>query len=536
MQFVALVALLAFASALDNGLGLVPQMGWNSWNHFGCNINENLIKSTADTLVSSGLFAAGYTYLNLDDCWEAPQRDATGQLWGNPQTFPSGMASLGTYIHGKGLKYGIYSSAGYETCQGRPASLGHETTDANSFASWGVDYLKYDNCNTDGTPPEQRYPPMRDALNATGRYIFFSMCEWGVDQPWNWAQPVGNSWRTTGDISDNWASMLSNLDQNAPLYPYGGPGAWNDPDMLEVGNGGLTFDEEKSHFSLWSIMKAPLIIGCDITNMDNNTKTILMNAEVIAISQDRLGVEGKRVNVYGPSMPAQPFGATNVVVGTCNKSDPSQQWIFGSDSKFRENLDGRCLDIDGCDEATSGDNVSAYDCHTDEEDEKNPKKQKKGPNGDCQGVNQQWYFNADGTIRSVLDGFCLDIYMGSDPTQYAKNIQTYPCNGGANQKFSFDNSSGLLMNGQLCVQLDKGPQPYEVWAAPLTNNAYAVILFNRDSASASMTAQWSDIGVTSTAYYNVRDLWLHQDMGKFQYNYTANVNSHGVVALKLTPA
>lgn len=295
----SLLALLAGnADALNNGLARTPQMGWNSWNHFGCSINEDLIKATAKTLVDSGLAKAGYQYVNLDDCW-ADHRDSQGRVIPDPKSWPSGMFNLGQYIHGLGLKFGIYSDAGNNTCAGRPGSLGYETIDALTYAAWTIDYLKYDNCNSDNIDPKQRYPVMRDALNATGRPILFSMCEWGVEDPATWSADVGNSWRTTGDISDNWKSMTSNLDQNDKWWNYSGPSAFNDPDMLEVGNGGMTNDEYQSHFSLWALAKSPLLIGCDITKMSANTATILMNKEVIDLNQDPLGVQGHRVSAPG---------------------------------------------------------------------------------------------------------------------------------------------------------------------------------------------------------------------------------------------
>jgi alpha-galactosidase len=286
------------------------------------------------------------------------------------------MKSLADYAHSKGLRFGLYSDAGYKTCAGRPGSLGYEKQDAQTYASWGVDYLKYDNCNDDGTSPEIRYPPMRDALNATGRQIFFSMCEWGVDNPATWASNVGNSWRTTGDISDNWASMTSRADQNSPLFPYAGPGGWNDPDMLEVGNGGMTVTEYRAHYSLWSLMKAPLLIGCDVRNMASDTFALLTNPEVIAINQDPLGIQGHKVYV----------------------------------------------------------------------------------------------------------------------------------------------------NGTL-----------EVWAGPLQGGSYAVILFNRGPSKAPIIARWSDIGLMNDLKASVRDLWAKRDLGTFKNSYSADVPSHGVVMVKITP-
>ncbi|KAJ6296512.1 hypothetical protein OIU78_024376 [Salix suchowensis] len=288
------------SSLSANGLGLAPPMGWNSWNHFHCDIEEKLIRETADAMVSSGLAALGYEHVNLDDCWAELNRDSEGNLVPKTSTFPSGIKALADYIHGKGLKLGIYSDAGSQTCsRTMPGSLGHEEHDARTFASWGVDYLKYDNCNNDGTSPTERYPVMSKALLNSGRPIFFSLCEWGQEDPATWAPDVGNSWRTTGDISDNWDSMTSRADQNDEWASYAAPGGWNDPDMLEVGNGGMTTEEYRSHFSIWAIAKAPLLIGCDVRTMSNETLEILSNKEVIEVNQDKLGVQGKKVKKNG---------------------------------------------------------------------------------------------------------------------------------------------------------------------------------------------------------------------------------------------
>jgi len=312
-------------SALDNGLGLTPQMGWNSWNHFGCDINEQLIRDTIDTLVSSGLAAAGYKYVNLDDCWQV-SRDVDGKIVADPDAFPSGIHALANYAHSKGLKFGLYSDAGKKTCAGRPGSLGYETQDAKTYASWEVDYLKYDNCHSTFTPPEERYPVMRDALNATGRPIFFSMCEWGIDQPATWAADVGNSWRTTFDINDSWRSVMDIIWRNNHWAKYAKPGAWNDPDMLEVGNGGMTDEEYKSHFSLWCISKAPLLIGCDITSMSNSTYSILTAHELIGVNQDPLGVQAAVVQQYDDAdVWSGPLSGNRYVVLLLNKAKVAQE-------------------------------------------------------------------------------------------------------------------------------------------------------------------------------------------------------------------
>src|SRR3954454_14933503 len=223
--------------ALADGLALTPPMGFNNWNSTHCRaeFNESMVKGIADIFVARGLKDAGYRYVNLDDCWALPQRGADGNLVPDPVRFPNGIKAVADYIHGKGLKIGIYTSAGTKTCNkdgGFPGGLGHETADANLFASWGIDYLKYDNCNNGGVDAKQRYRTMRDALKATGRPIVFSLCEWGQNKPWEWASDVGNLWRTTGDISDSWTKTVSILHANEKLAQYAGPGHWNDPDMF----------------------------------------------------------------------------------------------------------------------------------------------------------------------------------------------------------------------------------------------------------------------------------------------------------------
>ncbi|KAJ6846443.1 alpha-galactosidase-like [Iris pallida] len=306
---------------LDNGLALAPQMGWNSWNHFHCNIDEKVIKETADAMVSTGLSSLGYHYINLDDCWGEQNRDSQGNLVAKASTFPSGIKALADYVHNKGLKFGIYSDAGTQTCsKTMPGSLGYEDQDAKTFAAWEVDYLKYDNCNNPDTSPQERYSKMSKALQNSGRNILFSMCEWGQNDPATWAASVGNSWRTTGDIDDNWGSMTSIADQNNQWASYAKPGGWNDPDMLEVGNGGMTTEEYRSHFSIWALAKAPLLIGCDVRSMNYQTLEILSNSEVIAVNQDKLGVQGQKVKSDGDlEVWAGPLSGGRVVVVLWNR-------------------------------------------------------------------------------------------------------------------------------------------------------------------------------------------------------------------------
>jgi len=293
------------AWALDNGLALTPPMGWNSWNKFGCDVNEPLLESVADAMATNGMRDAGYQYVIIDDCWQVG-RDASGNIIGDPQRFPSGIKALADYIHSRGLKFGIYSCAGTNTCAGRPGGLFHEEQDAKTYAAWGVDYLKYDWCNHANETGEQAYSRMRDALLRSGRPMVFSICEWGQNKPWLWGATVGNLWRTTGDIYDCWdctekwsSGWLHNLDSQAGLAAYAGPGHWNDPDMLEVGNGGMTDMEYKAHFSLWCIIAAPLIAGNDVRDMRPAIKKILTNKELIAVDQDPLGEQGVRVRKNG---------------------------------------------------------------------------------------------------------------------------------------------------------------------------------------------------------------------------------------------
>jgi alpha-galactosidase len=305
---VVLLATPTLGHALDNGLAKTPPMGWNSWNKFACEgLNEKVVRETADAMVSNGMKDAGYQFVILDDCWQTG-RDASGNIVADTERFPSGIKALADYIHAKGLKFGIYTDAGTMTCAKRPGSIGHEYQDAKQYANWGVDYLKEDWCNTlPGQSSESSYTLMRDALAASGRPIVFSICEWGSTKPWLWAGPIGNLWRATPDIQDCWdckkswggGGVTQILDLMNGLESYAGPGHWNDPDMLEVGNGGMTTNEYRAHFSMWAMFSAPLLAGNDISNMTPDTKAILLNKEVIAIDQDALGQQGRRVKKLG---------------------------------------------------------------------------------------------------------------------------------------------------------------------------------------------------------------------------------------------
>jgi alpha-galactosidase len=287
-------------------VALTPPMGWNSWNKFGCDVTEQLVRETADAMVASGMRDAGYVFLVIDDCWQVA-RDAEGNIVPDPERFPSGMKALADYVHAKGLKFGLYSDAGTKTCQGRPGGRGYEFQDARQYAAWGVDYLKYDWCSHSTQNPQASYSLMRAALSKAGRPIVFSICEWGSNRPWLWARGIGHLWRTTGDIQDCWEcekewgglGVVQILDLQDGLEAFSGPGGWNDPDMLEVGNGGMTLTEYRSHFSLWAMLAAPLMAGNDLRSMTSEIRDILTNSEVIAVDQDPLGRQGRRVSRRG---------------------------------------------------------------------------------------------------------------------------------------------------------------------------------------------------------------------------------------------
>jgi alpha-galactosidase len=309
------------ARPLDNKLARTPPMGWNSWNHFGCDVSAQLIRETADAMAKSGMRDAGYQYLVIDDCWQVA-RDAAGRLVADSVRFPGGMKPLAEYVHSKGLKFGLYTDAGRQTCQRRPGTYGSEEIDARTFAEWGVDYVKEDWCNSEGLDGPTQYAKFRDALAKAGRPIVFSICEWGSNRPWEWGPRTGNLWRTTGDIGDRWASMIALLDLNAQYALAASPGAWNDPDMLEVGNGGMTEDEYRAHFSLWALMAAPLMAGNDVRTMPAATRDILLNKEVVAVDQDSLGVQGMLVQEPAPDLQvwAKPLADGSRAVVLFNRS------------------------------------------------------------------------------------------------------------------------------------------------------------------------------------------------------------------------
>ncbi|MGW5656826.1 glycoside hydrolase family 27 protein [Streptomyces humi] len=475
------------AAALGNGLAPTPQMGFNDWNAYGCDVSEALIKSTAQAMHTNGMQAAGYSYVNIDDCWMTHSRDSGGHLVPDPAKFPDGIKGTADYVHSLGLKLGIYEDAGTATCAGYPGSLGHESTDAQSFASWGVDYLKYDNCNNTGVPARTRYTAMRDALAATGRPILYSLCNWGQENVWTWGADVGNSWRTTGDISPTYSSMLSIFHSNVGLASYAGPGHWNDPDMLEVGNGSMTATENRSEFSLWAEMAAPLIAGTNIPQASASTLSTLTNSRVIAVDQDALGKQGTMVSSAGGlDVLAKPLangdvsvalfnetgstatitttaaaigktgasaytltdlwsGGSSTTSGTISASVPAHGTVMyrvaggtssgggtGVTGELHAVGAGKCLDVPNS-TTTAGTQVEIWSC-----------------NG---GANQTWTHSATGqlTVYSGSAQTCLDAY--DNRTTPGTKVEIWPCNGQSNQQWTL-NSNGTITGVQSGLCLD----------------------------------------------------------------------------------
>ena len=288
------------AHALDDGLARTPPMGWNTWHQFRCSPTEEIVRRNADAIVDYGLADVGYRYINLDDCWMALERDSNDQLTHHPERFPSGIPALGEYIHGKGLKFGIYTSAGPRTCNHPfPASYGHYDLDFRTFASWKVDYVKVDWCEPPPGPPHPKaqewYAKIHEAMVKAPRKMLHTVSIPGTHRPWLWAPEMGHSWRIAADADGAWSQVLHQLDVDAPLWRYAGPGQWNDPDFLQVGNRTLTLTQERTNFSLWAMLAAPLLICCDVGGMAEESRAILKNREVVAVDQDRLGRQGRRL-------------------------------------------------------------------------------------------------------------------------------------------------------------------------------------------------------------------------------------------------
>jgi alpha-galactosidase len=354
--FLITVSLNSFAQKFE-GLAQTPPLGWNSWNTFSTNINEQLVKDVADKFVELGLKDAGYEYIVLDDGWMAKERDANGNLIADPVKFPNGMKALADYVHSKGLKFGLYNCAGSKTCGGYPGSRGYEYQDARLYASWDVDYLKYDWCNTDKLNAEGAYMTMRDALKAAGRPIVFSICEWGDNEPWKWAKDVGHLWRVTGDIINCWDCEVGHgswsswgvwkiINLRKDIRKASGPGHFNDFDMMEVGNG-MTDAEDRSHFAMWSMLASPLIMGNDLRTATPETIKTLSNKEVIAVNQDKLGIQGFRFsNEFNVETWLKPLADGNWAITFVNMNDEPIDFEFDwTKHEIGDDVNGKFLDL-----------------------------------------------------------------------------------------------------------------------------------------------------------------------------------------------
>ena len=339
------------------GLAKTPPLGWNSWNTFATDINEQLVKDIADKFVELGLKDAGYEYIVLDDGWMAKERDANGNLIADPIKFPNGMKALADYIHSKGLKFGLYNCAGSKTCAGYPGSRGYEYQDARSYASWNVDFLKYDWCNTGKINAESAYITMRDALKAAERPIVFSICEWGDNQPWKWGKDVGHLWRVTGDIINCWDCEVGHgswsswgiwkiINMRKDIRKAAGPGHWNDFDMMEVGNG-MTDAEDRTHFAMWSMLASPLIMGNDLRTASKETIKTLINKEVISVNQDKLGIQGFRfTNENNTEIWLKPLENDNWAMNFVNMSDTPMEINFDwNKHDIGDDVNGKRMDL-----------------------------------------------------------------------------------------------------------------------------------------------------------------------------------------------
>lgn len=467
--------------ALDNGLAETPPMGWNSWNYFRCyDVNEDVIKETADAMVESGMKDAGYEYVVIDDCWQAFERDENGNLQANPDRFPSGIKALADYVHERGLKLGIYTVPGTETCamhwddypSDKIGSYGHVKQDAEQFAKWGVDYLKYDWCRADVTEGLEHIPAftkMRDALEAIERPILYGISEYGDTKPWEWAQPIANMWRTTSDIQANWGSLMTILDQQADLYKYAGPGHWNDPDMLQVGNPGLSETENRAHFSLWSMLAAPLMAGNDIRHMSDSTAEILSNKEVTAIDQDSIGMQGRKISDDGDYeiwMRPLTNGNRAVILLNRNKSNADMS-------------------------------VNVKDLGLPDQDKSYE-------------IRDLWTHTTSqttGEIQASVPGHGVKMYRISPDQPFE----------------SSDNAHKVRTN-----------EDREVWVQSLTDGGKLVTLVNRGEKASDVSINAEKLGLNQGSAYIVEDIWNHEKKAIAE-TIAETVQPYSISVFKVTP-
>mmetsp|Transcript_2013 Transcript_2013/g.3583 ORF Transcript_2013/g.3583 Transcript_2013/m.3583 type:complete len:602 (+) Transcript_2013:2-1807(+) len=571
LYYAAFLALLVPGiEAKDNGLARTPPMGWNSWNHFACDISEELIKETADAILDTGLQSMGYEYINLDDCWQASERDMEGRIMPDAERFPSGMKALGDYLHERGFKFGIYSSAGFKTCEAYPASLGREEIDAEVYASWGVDYLKYDNCYTDFGVPEKRYPPMSEALDQAGRPVVYSLCEWGRANPATWADKISNLWRGSADISDGWYSIMTRAAITAPLWRYAGPGGWNDPDMLEVGNGGCSFDEYKTHFSMWAMLKSPLIIGNDVRTMKagDEAMTILSNKEIIDINQDSLGWQARRIwSDRSEHNPIFKGRGDRLIAAKCSQTKSTntrqqdavedQKWTLQADGTIMSHSTGMCLtERQERPQSTEdeellesfGTNVSSLS----ELDFSFGRG--RVTTEDCVDATK-WDVGVKtgGAIVSRDSGMCLEV--ASNPLVVftdGKRLQMASCkpemmdghkflnireNQGWTQPSGVTGAQLLNLYQRQCLTVDRDAPlglRKEIWSTTLADGDLAVMMLNKGKLPAHLSASWEMLGLEEGTKVTTYDLWSHERKRGRRNQVSSLVAPHGVVMFRLS--
>ena len=505
--FLIFFGIIKIIYCLNNGLGLTPQMGWSSWNKFACNISEQIIIEIIDALNTSGLQQAGYNYMNIDDCWQIGRHE-NGTIKVDMDKFPHGIKYLVDYAHSKGLKFGIYSDGGEMTCERRPGSLGYEFNDAKTYAEWEVDYLKYDNCYNKNIPSITRYKKMGEALKSTGRKIFYSLCNWGFEDVTKWGKYVGNSWRTTKDIKDNWKSMIRIIDLNNRYYQIAAPGGWNDPDMLEVGNGGMTIEEYKVHFGLWAISKAPLIIGCDIRNMTQEIKDILMNKEIIEINKDPLAIQAHKIKKIKFAFNNYNLAPTEVEVADCN-GKKEQKWYLYNDTLIQNN-ENLCLEIPNSTDSIKIQLRTNYCNNT---------------------LNQKWTYDKE--TKKITSKLYTDKCVHLYNLDYLY-VQPHICRNEINQKWEYDEVEHTFKSMGKCLTTYLNEEVTEVWAGELFNKTYTVLLLNKASETHNVNITWKEIGFKASKAY-IRDLWERKDLGIFEMGYNVTLNSHSSQLLKIFP-
>ena len=488
----------------NNGMGKTPAMGFNSWNHYAAAVNQTVMVSTAEALVSTGLAAKGYVYVGLDDGW-AWNRTANGTITAEPATFPDGIAALAARVHALGLRFGIYSSLGTKTCLGRPGTLGYETQDADTYALWGVDLVKMDNCANENISPEVRYPKMSKALNATGRPMLFAMCEWGDDNPATWAPAIAQQWRISVDIKDFWVSVMHNADESNKWWKQAAPYGFNQADILEVGNGGLTRDENIAHFALWAIIKSPLLIGCSVVDMPQDILSLLGNQALIAWNQDPLGVQGHLVASYADpdALSGTPLSSQDLALKPCLADAP--RGLFSTPrSEAQAWIPGAPLGTGAAARATN----TVFDRST------------------------GFLVSSDRATCSALGPSGTSLV--SFPCKESDQVSTSP--------FTVDPEFGSLFSvaqdgRRMCLSIKDDDLTFDlqVWAGPLDNGRFAVLLLNRGLIPRHITAHWSDVGLKDGTPMTVVDVITNISHGTSSSSFSALVSSHGVVALELSP-